>query len=225
MSTKVAVISQPGEGLHAIRSQLRNPLRYTLREFHSLEDINQHLNEFRFEILLMRVPVFVSAHVQMLARVRQRFPDAGLVMTAPEIDPSARFQARQIPRHKLILEPVEIADLPRVIEKLKSNDPSALRLHARAKREGDVELVDSLGQRVKGRFLDFAQMGARLMVQTRQVIPKNTRLQLHYRSLSEPGRVHRIESVVVWQEVTGGMVDSLVGGPQQMVGLRFIAAL
>lgn len=222
---RIALISQPGTDLRSIHHQFRNPARFVLREYHSLAEIDQHLRSFPFEILIIRVPVFVSSHVQMLVKVRGCFPEAGLITCSPDIDPSARFHVRQIQGHKLIQEPLETSDIERVVEKFIRGEKTALRLHPRTPRRDEVEVVDSGGDRAKARFLDFAQMGARVLVQTRQLMPKNTRVQLHYRSTSEPGRVHRIESVVVWEDVTGGMIDFLIRGPQRIVGLRFIAAL
>lgn len=226
MLTKIALLAQPCPELRGLHEQLKNPVRYAVRDFLSLEEVNTSLGGYVFDILLIRIPVFSAQHVMVLDRARKRFPEAGLVTAASEIDFSARFQARSIERHKLIHEPSEIKDLSRVIDKLKKGEASSLRMHPRVPREGEAELVEvETGRRLKARFLDFAQMGARVLVRVQEPLAKRARVQLHYRSSSDINKIHRIESQVVWQDMTGGMFESIVKGPQQMVGLRFIAAL
>jgi hypothetical protein len=224
--TSIAIVSQPGLEVDEIREQLRNPVRFKVREFFSLDEVNQGLKQFPFDVLLMRVKVFTPQHVQMIARVRSAFPHAGLITMSPEIDPGAKYQTKSIQRHKLLHEALELNDLQLIVEKLAKGETSAARLHPRVRREGECELVDAeKGTRWKARFLDFAQMGARLLVNPKTPLKKNMRLQLHYRSTSEPTRIHRIESSIVWAEINSGMVGTIVNGPQQVIGMRFIAAL
>ncbi len=226
MFTSIAIVSQPGLEVDEIREQLRNPVRFKVREFFSLDEVNQGLKQFPFDILLMRVKVFTPQHVQMISRVRAAFPSAGLITMSPEIDPSAKYQTKTIQRHKLLHEALELNDLQLIVEKLAKGETSAARLHPRVRREGECELFDAeKGTRFKARFLDFAQMGARLLVNPKTPLKKNMRLQLHYRSTSEPTRIHRIESSIVWAEINSGMVGTIVNGPQQVIGMRFIAAL
>jgi hypothetical protein len=225
MQARIALIAQPSPKLQLVKAQLRNPLRYSVREFLSLEAVVRELGAYQFDILVMRVPNFVSAHVQMLEKVRRRFSAEGLLTTSPLIEPGARFQSRRISNHKLIHEPTELEDLGQLIDKMKKGEPSALRLHARSRRDDLAELVDQQGRRLQGRFLDIAQMGARIVVRSRERLMRNTRVQLHYASTSEPGRTHRIEAIVVWENLAGGMVETLMNGPNQILGLRFIAAL
>jgi hypothetical protein len=227
LQTRVALISQEGPELQDLRMQLRNPLRFAVKEFHTLEAVTRELSDFAFDVLIIRVPYFHPTHVAMLEKIRRRFSEPALITSAPEIDPSARYQVRKLVNHKLLEEPVETGDLVRLIEKMRAGDPGALRLHPRRRRMGQAEIVDHAGGRHPAKFLDFAQMGARLVVRPRERILRNTHLQLHFASTSDPGKVHRIESVVVWEGFSngGGMVDSIVNGPHQTLGLRFIAAL
>ena len=226
MFTRVAIVAQDEPEINVIRSYLRNPVRFTVREFLSLEEVNGGLSSFPFDVLVMRLSCFETRQVPMIVKVRTLFPDSGLVTISPIIDPSARYQVREVPKHKLIHEPNEVSDLAQVIDLLAKGQMTPHRLHSRVRREGDAELVDvKRGVKYHAKFMDFAQMGARLMVNVTEPIRANTRIQLHYRSTTEPGRVHRIESQVVWQQFTSGIVDTLVHGPQQMLGLRFIAAL
>lgn len=226
MFTNVAIVSQPGPELQVLRAHLRNPMRFTVREFLSLDDVNHGLKSYPFDVLLMRLAAFDTPHVSMVLKVRTRFPNAGLITVSPIIHPSARYQMRDFVRHKLLQEPTELDDLAGVVEKLAGGDLSTPRQHSRVKREGECELVDTTkGVRIKGKFLDFAQMGARLMVNPRAPLKRNSRFQLHYQSTSEPNRMHRIEVAVMWAEMASGMVGTIMNGPQQIVGLRFIAAL
>jgi hypothetical protein len=225
IQTRIALISQPGPELQLVKAQLRNPLRYQVREFLSLDAISRELGSYPFEVLLMRVPAFVQAHLSMLERVRRRFPDTALITSSPVIEPGARFQARRISNHKLLHEPMELEDLPHIIDKMKKGDASALRLHARTRRDDAAEVIDDHGRRLNGKFLDIAQMGARVVVRSRERIARKTHVQLNYSSTSEPGRTNRIAAQVVWEHTTGGMVETLVNGPNQVLGLRFIAAL
>jgi hypothetical protein len=224
--TTVAIVSQKGPELNQIRNHLRNPARFTLREFHSLDQVNHGLTAYPFDVLLMRLNSFDVHHVTMIKKVQLRFPNIGLITVSPLIQPVARYEVKGVPRHKLLLEPMELEDLPNVVEKLARGDQSASRLHSRVMRKGECELVDAdTGERTKAQFMDFAQMGARLHVQPRIPFKRNARIQLHYRSTSEPSRIHKIQSNIVWAEMASGMMGTIIHGPQQTVGLRFVAAL
>lgn len=229
MFTNIAIIASgqhANQELVAIRHQLRNPMRFTFREFLSIEDLNRGLNNFPFDILLMRLSSFEAHHVRLIFKVRQRFANAGLVTIAEGIDASAAYQIKDVFRHKLLNERMEMNDLVKVIDKLGRGEAASARMHPRVPRKGECELVEGeKGERMSCRFLDFAQMGARLILHPRTPLKRNSRYQLHYRSTTEPNRVHRIESSVVWAEVQSGMMGTIIHGPEQVVGLRFIAAL
>ncbi len=226
MAKRVALVAPSDELLSHVRTILRNNSRITVREFLSLEDINQHLRDDSFDILLLCLPGFSISHVQTILKLRARFPTAALLTLARDIDMSARFQIRKVPGHKLLLDPAELRDLDHLMTNIGCIEQSRTRMHARVIRECVAELWDpSTGEKVSGRFLDFAQMGARLLLQSRTHLKKNYRLQLHYQSTSEPGKQHRIESIVVWETAVAGFVGALVNGPRQIIGLRFIAAL
>ncbi len=226
MFTNIAMVSQAGPELLEIRKLLRNPVLYTVREFLSLDDVNQGLLNYPFDVLLMRLGRFETAHVNLVLKVRQRFPNVALVTLSPEVRPEARYHLKDVSRHKLLLEPLEMFDLPQVIEKLVNGASSPTRLHPRVQRDGECELVDmEKGEKIPARFLDFAQLGAKLSVQPRTPLRKNTLYQLHYPSTTEPGRIQKIASKVVWAQVSSGMVGTIMKGPQQTLGLRFIAAV
>jgi hypothetical protein len=222
---KVALISESDPGLEATRQHLRESATLQIHEFLTLDETRRKLGAFNFEIILLRLSNFKSSHVQMLAKVRAHFPKVGLVSLAHEIDPMARFQARNIPGHKLIQEEHELSDLRNVIDKLRRGEVSALRQHARAQRQGEAEILDGHGKVIRAKFVDFAQMGARLVLRSREILQKDMRIQLHYQSSTQPGRIHRIEAVVIWNEMSRGVVDAIVSGPMQTVGLRFIGLL
>lgn len=226
MPVKVAVVAQAQPELDAIRYELRNPVRFMIREFLTLEEVKAGLGEFGFQILLLRIHQFGSANVAMLLKIRAHYPNVAIILLAREIDPSARFQIRAMPGTKVIHEETELPDLQLIIEQLARGDHHPSRLHARVRRESAAEIVDvKENLRMPARFLDFAQMGARVVVTSKRPLKKNDRFQVHYESTSEPGKIHRIEAVVIWQQITSGMVGTIFGGPQQTVGVRFIAAL
>lgn len=226
MLSNIALVTAPVPEVAAIRKRLKNALKYNVKEFLSLDEVNQGLATFPFDLLILRLAVFQSAQVATLAKIRARFPHQGLISVSPEIHPSARFQVRDFSRHKLLSDPGEIDDLPQVVGKLLLGGSSTLRMHPRVRRVGECEVVDmSSGQRSPGQFVDFAQMGARLNVQPKIPFKRNTRVELTYRSTSDPGRIHRIESNVVWAEISSGIVETVLNGAQQSIGLRFVAAL
>lgn len=226
MFTNIAIVAQSGLELQSIRSQLRNPVKYTVREFLSLEDIKQGLRQYAFDILLIRLGRFDSAQVNTVVKVKSYFPRAGLITVSPEISPPARFQVKDIPRHKLLLEPIELEDLAAVVDKMVRGEGSATRLHPRVSRMGECELVDvERKTRIPARFIDFAQMGARISVSPREPLKANSYYQLHYRSTTEPSRIHKIESKIVWGQVSSSMVGTIIKGPEQTLGVRFIAAV
>lgn len=228
--SKVAIVSAPGPELKAIRNEVMNPSRFLVREFLSLEEVNMGLRAFSFDVLIMRLPVFDTPQVAIVLKLRSIFPSAGIVTVCPQIQPGARYQIRDVVRHKLLHEGTELSDLHRVVDKFVRGEINSTRLHPRVRRDGDCELVDPVtGARFRGRFLDFAQMGARVVINSGKTIGRNTRLVLQYWSTTERGRLQRIESNVVWTEICGnglsGLLGTMLHGPMQEVGLRFIAAL
>jgi hypothetical protein len=188
--------------------------------------VKRDLGLFPADIMVMRLPRLELAHLGNLAKIRTVFPRVGLITVTDSADPAARYHAREISGLKLLLAPLELNDLQRIVEKMLRREASALRLHSRVHREGGCEIVDpETGKVTPASFLDFAQMGARVRLHPREPFRRNNRLQLRYRSTTEPSRVHRIECHVMWAEVKSGIVGTLVHGPEQVMGLRFIAAL
>lgn len=226
MLIKVAIIAQAQPELEAIRYELRNPIRFATRVFLSLDEISVGLKDFAFEVLILRIGRFAMANVAMLVKVRTHFPQAAIVLIASEIEPSARFQCRAMPNVKLITEESELHDLGLIVEKLARGEDHPARQHARVRRNTAAEIFDAkTKQKLNAKFVDFAQMGARVLMNTREPLKRNDRVQLHYESTTEPGKIHRIEAVVVWQQITSGMVGTIVNGPQQTVGVRFLAKI
>lgn len=228
--SKIAIVAPPGPELSAIRSQLMNPSRFFIREFLSLDEVNMGLRAFRFDILVIRLPVFDTPQVATLLKLRGVFPKAAIVTICPQIQPGARYQIRDLVRHKLLHEGTELQDLERVVDKFTRGETNSTRLHPRVRREDNCELVDPVsGARYRGHFIDFAQMGARVIINSGKSLRRNTKVELHYWSTTERGRLQRIESNVVWSEMCGnglsGFIDTILHGPVQEVGLRFIAAL
>lgn len=224
MLSRIAIVSPPGRELEQIHAAFRNPMKYTVREFLSMESVAHGLITFPMEILLMRVAAFEDRHVEMVQRARRRFHLASIIVMAKEVNPSSRLKAATLERFKLLQEPLECADLTSIAEKLLKGDGSAHRLHPRARRVDSVKIVDKRGLTHRGHFLDFAQMGARLSVPSLHKFEPRESVQIIYGSSSEPGKQHRIEAKIVWSSFAGGFADQFRGVKQQTAGIRFIAS-
>jgi hypothetical protein len=224
--TNIAIVAQKSSEVQTLRGHLRNPMRHTVREFLSIDEVKQGLGSFPFDVLIMRLDSFERQHVKMIQKARACFHYASLITVSSFIDPTARFEVKEIPRHRLLLEPMELEDLSKVIEKFMRKEPSAARLHPRVLRDGACELVNpERGERIAAKFVDFAQMGTRVLVNPRVPLKRNGRYELHYRSTTEPNHMHKIATNVIWAEISSGMMGTIMRGPQQLVGLRFIATL
>lgn len=224
MLTRIAVVSSPGEDLEKVRQALRNPMKYTVREFLSMDAVVHGLVSFPMEILILRFSKFEDRHVEMALRAGRRFQTASILALVKSVDPMARLKSMKLERFRLLQEPLEVADLGAIIDKHRKGSSSAQRLHPRARREEDVQVIDREGRIHRGRFLDFAQMGARLSVPSLYRLEPKQSVQIVYKSSSQTGTQHRIEAKVVWSEATGGLVDQFMGVKQQTAGIRFIAS-
>ena len=221
---KIAIVSLPGNDLDKVRSALRNPMKFTVREFLSMQSCTDELASFPMEILILRVSHFDEKQIAMICKVQRRFPAAAVVVLAKEVNPVARLKAATFPRFKLLQDPLEVSDLASIIEKLRKNDPSLHRLHPRARRHDAVQVIDSKGISHRGHFIDFAQMGAKLSVPSLEKFGRQESVQIVYDSSSDPGKLHRIQAKVIWSTFGIGLVDQFMGVKQQFAGVRFIAA-
>lgn len=212
--------------LRRIRTVLANPLRYSAREFLTLDDVKAKLSSYPFDVLLTRFPRFGDEQIKIVERLRLLWPEAPLITLAPCVLPSTRYQVRGIPHHKLLDDETELEDLPAVISGLLENDGNKQRLHSRNMRSGEVQIFGDEGRwKVEAEFLDFAQMGARLSVESPIPFERKMRVQICYRSSMDPTRMHRIESQVVWAGKTSSKLETWMTGARQEIGVRFIAAL
>jgi DNA-binding NtrC family response regulator len=223
MLTRIAIVSNPSAELDLIRMAMRNPLKFTVREFLSMDSCVHDLVSFPMEVLLMRVPFFDVKHVSMVLKARRRFHKASVVMMAREVNPMARISATVIQDFKLLQEPMEVQDLVSIIAKMRAGDDSINRMHPRVKRRDLVQIVDSHGQAHRASFIDFAQMGARIAISNTSLhsqgaLKARESVQVHYSSSSGPGKIHRIAAKIIWS--SGG----LASGSSQTAGVRFIAA-
>jgi len=229
MLTRLALIAPPGLSQQKLRTYLSRPLKYVVREFQSLEETQAGLRHFPFEVLIARLPSFQLQHVPTIEKLSQIFPQAGLITVSPEIDPQARFCVRNIRRHSVLDEELEMADLDLIIAKAaKPWEKGVARMHPRAKRHDEAVLVTTDEMYDEdffhdARFLDIARMGARLQIpQTlaQKLVPK-ARVELRYRSSEDLSKVHRLEARVVWLKKS----NPLLAGSKFTVGLRFVAEL
>lgn len=232
MLTRVAFVAPPGQSQQKLRTHLSRPLSYIVRDFQSLEDVQQGLARFPFEVLVTRLPTFELMHVSTIERLSALFPKVGLITISPRIDAHARFAIRALTRHSLVDEQLELGDLERIISKAADPlDHRVARMHARAKRQDDVVLVtnDEMYDEDffhNARFLDFARMGARLVVSPSAELKLSikSRVELRYRSSEDLQHVHRLEARVVWMKKTSPL-ESLLAGSKMTLGLRFVAEL
>lgn len=224
MLVRIALVSAPGVDLDKVRAAFRNPMRFTLREFLSMESVVHGLVSFPTDVLLMRIPRFTDRHLVMANKALRRFHKSLVLVLAREVDPSARVKSTGMERFKILQEPLEVADLPAIVEKMHRGEESNHRLHPRARREGMVQIIDQNGVVHRAQFLDFAQMGARLSVASLNKFQPKDSVQIVYGSSAEPGKFHKVEAKIVWSTFSGGFVDQFMGVKQQMAGIRFIAA-
>ena len=232
MLTRLALIAPPGLSQQKLRTALSRPLAYSVREFQSLEETRAGLSQFPFEVLIARLPQFELSHVPTIEKLASLFPHAGLVTISPKIDAQARFCVRNLKRHSVIDEELELCDLDRIIAKAaKPWETGVARMHPRAKRNDTAVLVSTDEMYDEdffhdARFLDFARMGARLQIPKRlaEKIRSKSRLELRYRSTEDLSKVHRLETRVVWVRKTNPL-ESVLAGSKWSVGLRFIAEL
>ena len=232
MLTRLAFIAPPGQSQQKLRTYLSRPLTYVVRDFQSLDEVYNGLARFPFEVLIARLPAFQQMHVSTIERLSAMFPHAGLITISPKIESEARFNVRSLKRHSLVDEELELNDLERIIAKAADpRDRSVARMHPRAKRQDDAMLVinDEMYDEDffhEARFLDFARMGARLVVPQASTLKLSvkSRVELRYRSSEDLQKVHRLEARVVWMKKTSPL-ESVLAGSKVTLGLRFVAEL
>lgn len=224
MVKKIALVAPRGYAQQRLRGLLANPLKYGVREYDTMEAVNQGLASEPFDVLIARFPRFTRSQVNAVTKLRTMFPFQALISLAGEIDPGARFESRHLTLHKVLDENVEIEDLTAAIEAVASSTSVRQRLHPRVRRQGAAEVSEPSGRwKLEASFLDFAQMGARLTLKAGEDIKPKTHVQVAYRSSTDPSRVHRIECLVMWVE--GSSLGAWIHGARREIGVRFIAAL
>lgn len=224
MLTRIALVSQPDRDLDWIRAEFRNPVRYTYREFLSMHEVLHGLIDFPMDLLLLRLPQFREAHLPMLHRLRTKFQKVSVIVLVSDAEPRARAMLTGLERMSFLAEPEERKDLSAMIERWQKGLVVGLRQHARVKRDGEVILTDRVGNPYRARFLDFAQMGARVAVDSLRAFDHREPLKVDYLSTqSEAGRRQVLEARVVWSKDSAGFVDSFRGVRSRTLGLRFVA--
>ncbi|MES2963584.1 MAG: PilZ domain-containing protein [Bdellovibrionota bacterium] len=224
MPKNIALVAPRGFTTHCLRGLLSNPIQYSVREYYTMEAVNAGLSSDPFDVLVTRFPRFTKTQVQAVLKLRALFPLQALVSLAPEVDPGARFEVRNLQGHKVLDEIAEQDDLVATIDSVSMTSTSKQRLHPRVRRQGQAEVSEPTGLwRMEASFLDFAQMGARLTLNAGEDIKPKTHVQIAYRSSSDPGRIHRIECLVMWVE--GSTLTKWIHGARREIGVRFIAAV
>ena len=234
MLTRLALIAPPGKSQQSLRARLSRPLIYNVHEFHSLAELQQRLLHFPFNVLVIRLRSFALAQAAMVQRIQNAFPGVGLITVSPDIRPDARYAVRSLVRHALVDEELELDDLDQLISKVQKTreraEPTA-RMHPRTRRHDELVIItrDDVSETetfLDARFLDFATMGAKVVLNSNDDsnLAVKTRIEVRYQSSEDRKRVHRLEARVVWIKKTGA-IDSLFGGPKTTLGLRFVAAL
>lgn len=214
---RVAVISAPGPELANIREQL-SATRFTVKLFSSLSEIEVGLRNFKAQILIVRFHVFSEAQFAITKRIRDTFTDCAVIACADTIEDAFRFRVLKEPRLCVANLVYELIDLPDLISRLAAGD-SGPRAHARARRFEKIEIHNSSGRVLQGKFLDFGKMGAKIQVASGGLKP-NDRVMLKYHSSSNE-KVRKIEALVVWKAAPSGLGASLLG--THTLGVKFIA--
>lgn len=238
-NSRVALIAPGAWKLDSIRTQLALRREWTTQEFHSLSQIETGLKRGSIDALITRLQHFSGAQASQIARIRNAFPELALATIAESVDPSARYAIRHLEKHVLLDEQLELVDLPLALEKLmqEKQEKSAKdypRLHPRTNRR-DVVVVQGEGGEwsATARFVDFAQMGARLEFSDVEIdLKPKARIHIEYRSSHDPGRKHRILAHAVWTKSMKGQASGSMGkfkfwsqAAGTLLGVRFIATL
>ncbi|HVK61666.1 MAG TPA: PilZ domain-containing protein [Bdellovibrionales bacterium] len=214
---KVAVIAPDGWGLQGIRENLLQSGVRRYQEFHHLADIASGLKVGAFELLILRIENFSRSSIVQVERLRLIEKEAALISIASHIEPSIRFDARHIAKHILLDERVELRDLSAAIETSLAQSRSRARLHPRVSRADQISVARADGSAKScGYFVDYAQMGARVVLDGRPQLAVNQSITVEYRSSSDRSRSHRIHSKVAWIRECA---------EHTLMGVRFIASL
>jgi hypothetical protein len=226
LSVKTAIISPDGWGLDSIRAHLRSKALAVDCEFHSLLEISENLRPGMFDLLVLRFDKLSRQTLNQIQRLRLLERRAGLVTVASQIESALRFEARSLERHILLEEPSELKDLASSLHVLFEKSDSLLigsrraraRLHARVQRAEELTVYQSDGADKKsGYFIDFAQMGARVVLEGKHRFQERDPITVEYRSSTDRSRIHRIHSKIAWVRESGANHTQL--------GVRFIASL
>lgn len=224
MSKKIALVAPRGYATQQLKGLLSNPIKYNVREYDSMEAVNAGLANDPFDVLITRFPRFLRTQVHAVQKLRTLFPMQALISLASNIDPGARFEVRNLQGHKVLDEVSEQGDLLAAIEAVSTSASVKQRLHPRVRRQGSAQVYDASGDwNLEAQFMDFAQMGARLTLNAGEDIRPKSQVRIAYRSSTDPGRVHRIECLVMWVE--GSTLTKWIHGARREIGVRFIAAV
>lgn len=236
MKSRVALIAPGAWKLDSIRAHLASRKDWETQEFHSLSQIETGLRRGLIDALITRLQHFSGVQASQIGKIRRAFPDLALATIAETIDPSARYAIRHLERHVLIDEQLELVDLPLALEKLmqEKNEKDYPRLHPRTNRRDVVVVQSEDGDwSAQARFVDFAQMGARIEFSDVEFeLKPKTRIHLEYRSSHDPSRKHRILAHAVWTRSMRSQSGSSMGKLKfwsqpagTLLGVRFIATL
>ncbi|MES2855449.1 MAG: hypothetical protein V4692_06290 [Bdellovibrionota bacterium] len=214
---KIGLIAPGGFELRSIREQLARADMRAAREFHHLDEIGRHLKAGDFSLLILRFEQFTRNTIQQLLRLRSIEKDAGFITVVSKVEASLRFEARSLTRHILLEDPLEMKDVASSVEVLTSTYRSKGRMHPRSPRAEELAIYPGEGNfKNTGYFVDFAQMGARLVIDGKSGFTENQIVTVEYRSSTDRSRVHRIHSKVAWVRACKSN--------HTLLGIRFIAS-
>jgi hypothetical protein len=214
---RVALISPEGWGLGPVRDQLARAGIFPSREFHKLEEISQALRADEFDLLVIRIETFSRPMLNAIERLRSLEKNCGILTVVSSIEPAVRFEARNLPRHIVLELPKENKDIVASVEALASRSRSRARLHPRVQRAEELTISTAeKSVKVSGYFVDFAQMGAKLVLDGKSDFKENQSVIVEYRSSSDRTRVHKIHSKIAWVKECRS--------EHTLMGVRFIAS-
>ena len=225
MLVRLALVSSASEAFTKTAERLRALPDVQLACFAELDGLKRALeSRGAFDAIVLRVERFDLGRLELAARLRAHFPSQQILFLFEAAAPEALLALRGIAGCAAVNEAREFDDIVKVAKRLAARLPTGPRAHARARRQGAMELRTQAGEKGRGTFVDFGPMGARARVE-RGGWAKGDRITLLYASSAEPSRVHRIVAAVMWTKPAQSRVESWLAGqrPKDYVGLRFIA--
>lgn len=163
-------------------------------------------------VIVIYVPTVQTTVVRGLERLGRMFPSTLILVVF------AKIEDWNVPKNISFFSLAQgLENIDPIIERwMLQKALTAVRQSPRKKHRGYVELVDPFGRKFMASILDASEGGLRLVVRAGGIMTQGLSLNLKF-DLPVGERGAR----VAWQKTTGGIFDTIVGGPSQTIGVQF----